>query len=238
MIVVVEYDPAWPQRFEQLRQEYAAALAATGVPVVAIEHVGSTSVPGLAAKPVIDCDIVVAAPDVSAASRTLTGLGFRALGELGIPQRWAFSEPARLAGTNTYVVIDGSLALRNHLAVRDILRADPGLRMQYAAVKRRVGATAANIDDYGRGKNAMIQQLLAAAGLTDEERASIDANQVPSHDELPRLRNPGPQELPGLLGRLGRLRSAEHDRVDVGQALADLQGDNDPGFGCRRGQAL
>jgi GrpB-like predicted nucleotidyltransferase (UPF0157 family) len=186
VIVVVEYDPAWPRRFGQLRQEYAQALAAAGVPVVAIEHVGSTSVPGLAAKPVIDCDIVVAEPDVGAASQALTALGFRALGELGIPQRWAFKEPARLAGTNTYVVVEGSLALRNHLAVRDILRPDSGLRMRYAAVKRRVGATAANIDEYGRGKNAVIQQILAAAGLTDAERASIDGNQVPSHDELPR----------------------------------------------------
>jgi len=91
-----------------------------------------------------------------------------------------------MTGTNTYVVVEGSLALRNHLAVRDALRAGPALREQYAAVKRRVGTTAANIDEYGRGKNAMVQRILAAAGLTDAERASIDANQVPSHDEVPR----------------------------------------------------
>ena len=57
---MVEYDPAWPRRFEQLRREYAAVMTAAGVPVVTIEHVGSTSVPDLAAKLVIDCDIVVA----------------------------------------------------------------------------------------------------------------------------------------------------------------------------------
>jgi GrpB-like predicted nucleotidyltransferase (UPF0157 family) len=186
VISVVDYDPAWPQRFEQLRQEYATALAEAGVAVVAIEHVGSTSVPGLAAKPVIDCDVVVAKQDVTAASDVLTGLGFSPLGDLGIPLRWAFREPERLAGTNTYVVVAGALSLRNHLAVRDILRARADLREQYAAVKRHVGATAANIDEYGRGKNAMVQEILAAAGLTDAERASIDANQVPSHDELPR----------------------------------------------------
>jgi GrpB-like predicted nucleotidyltransferase (UPF0157 family) len=186
VIVVAEYDPAWPQRFDQLRREYARAMAAAGVSVVAIEHVGSTAVPGLAAKPVIDCDIVVAEPDVPAASAVLAGLGFTSLGELGIPLRWAFKEPGRLARTNTYVVVEGSLSLRNHLAVRDILRTDSGLRERYAAVKRRVGATAANIDDYGRGKNAMVQQILAAAGMTEEERASIDANQVPSHEEIPR----------------------------------------------------
>jgi GrpB-like predicted nucleotidyltransferase (UPF0157 family) len=186
VIVVTDYDPAWPTRFEQLRREYAAAMAAASVPVVAIEHVGSTSVPGLAAKPVIDCDVVVAGPDVTAASEVLTGLGFKPLGELGIPLRWAFKEPERLAGTNTYIVVAGSLALRNHLAVRDTLRVGAGLRREYAAVKRRAGATAANIDEYGRAKNAMVQKILAAAGLTATERASINANQVPSHDEVPR----------------------------------------------------
>ena len=186
MILVVEYDPTWPRRFEQLRQKYTEAMTAAGVPLVTIEHVGSTSVPGLAAKPVIDCDIVVAEQDVDAASQALTGLGFKPLGELGIPLRWAFKEPERLAGTNTYVVVEGSLSLRNHLAVRDILRADANLREQYAAVKRHAGATAANIDDYGRRKNAMIQQILSAAGLSDAERAAIDSNQVPSHEELPR----------------------------------------------------
>jgi GrpB-like predicted nucleotidyltransferase (UPF0157 family) len=178
VIQVAEYDPAWPRRFEQLRREYAGAMTSAGVPVVAIEHVGSTSVPGLAAKPVIDCDIVVAAADVPAAARVLAGLGFEALGELGIPLRWAFREPPRLAGTNTYVVAEGSLSLRNHLAVRDILRADADLREEYAAVKRQAGATSSTIEDYGQGKNAMVQKILAAAGLSDADRAAIDANQA------------------------------------------------------------
>ena len=161
-------------------------MAAAGVPVVAIEHVGSTSVPGLAAKPIIDCDIVVAPDDVPAASATLVGLGFRTLGELGIPARWAFKEPRRLAGTNTYVVVDGCLSLGNHLAVRNVLRSDPVLRDEYAAVKRRVGLSAGDIDEYGRGKNATVQRILAAADLTEAERASIGADKVPSHEELPR----------------------------------------------------
>jgi GrpB-like predicted nucleotidyltransferase (UPF0157 family) len=186
VIVVVEYDPAWPDRFELLRREYAGAMTAAGVPVVAIEHVGSTSVPGLAAKPVIDCDIVVAQTDVAAASNVLVSLGFTPLGELGIPLRWAFKEPARLSGTNTYVIADGCLSLRNHLGLRDVLRADAALREEYAAVKRAVGARAANIDEYGQAKSAVIQKILAAAGLTDAERASIAGNQVPTHDELPR----------------------------------------------------
>ncbi|WP_028927369.1 GrpB family protein [Pseudonocardia acaciae] len=186
MITVVDYDPGWPDRFEALRAEYSSALEAAGVPIIGIEHVGSTSVPGLAAKPIIDADIVVAEPDVIAASDVLTDLGFTPVGELGIPQRWAFKEPARLAGTNTYVIVAGSLSLRNHLAVRDTLRADSALRAEYGAIKKQVGAHAANIDEYGHGKNGMVQKILAAAGLSAEERARIDASQVPSHDELPR----------------------------------------------------
>jgi GrpB-like predicted nucleotidyltransferase (UPF0157 family) len=186
VITVVEYDPAWPKRFELLRGEYLAAMAAAEVPVVGIEHVGSTSVPGLAAKPVIDCDIVVREDDVTAASDVLMSLGFTPLGELGIPLRWAFKEPARLSGTNTYVIADGCLSLRNHLAVRDVLRADAALRDEYAAVKRQAGAAAASIDEYGRAKSGTVQKILAAAGLTDAERASIAGNQVPPHNELPR----------------------------------------------------
>jgi GrpB-like predicted nucleotidyltransferase (UPF0157 family) len=186
VITVAEYDPSWLQRFDALRDEYAKAMVAAGVPVAAIEHVGSTSVPGLAAKPIIDCDIVVAEADVTAAASVLGSLGFTPLGELGIPQRWAFKEPARLSGTNTYVIVDGCLSLRNHLAVRDVLRADAALRDEYAAVKREAGARVANIDEYGQAKTAMVQKILAAAGLAAAERASIAANQVPSHDQLPR----------------------------------------------------
>lgn len=192
VITVMEYDPAWPERFEALRDEYAKAMAAAEVPIAAIEHVGSTSVPGLAAKPIIDCDIVVGAADVAAASRVLVSLGFTPEGELGIPERWAFKEPARFSGTNTYVIVDGCLSLRDHLAVRDVLRADAALRDEYAAVKREAGASSASIDEYGQAKTAMVQKLLAAAGLTDAERAAAAANKLPSHAELP----PGPLTSP------------------------------------------
>ena len=179
MIEVCGYDPAWVEHFERLRAEYAAALDAAQVRYLAIEHVGSTAVPGLAAKPIIDCDIIVDAEHVAAASAALEGLGFEPRGELGIPERWAFWEPDRLAGTNTYVVVAGSLALRNHLAFRDLLRGESQLRDEYADVKRRVAATAVDIYEYGAGKNEIVQRILAAAGLSEAERISINANQVP-----------------------------------------------------------
>ena len=117
------------ERFESLRREYATAMAAAGVPVVAIEHVGSTSVPGLAAKPIIDCDIVAGEADVMAASRVLVSLGFTPEGERGIPQHWAFKEPERGALPHRAASVDHPPQLRAPSApVNKLLaRSGPGL---------------------------------------------------------------------------------------------------------------
>jgi GrpB-like predicted nucleotidyltransferase (UPF0157 family) len=179
VIEVVDYDPGWPSRFEQLRATYLTVMSAAGIPVLGVEHVGSTSVPGLAGKPVIDIDIVVAHEHVGAASAALVSLGFHPLGELGIAQRWAFRAPPELSPTNTYVIVAGSLALKNHLRLRDTLRSNVELRDEYAEVKRTAGTTAADMFEYGRAKNAVIQKILAVAGLSDAERRAIDSQQVP-----------------------------------------------------------
>ncbi len=175
MIEVVEYRSEWRDRFAALRVAYSAALDAAGVRH-RIEHVGSTSVPGLAAKPVLDVDVVVDEGDVPAAVTALGTIGFVSRGDLGIAGREAFRTPDRFAPSNTYVVAEGSLALRNHLGVRDALRADDALRDEYAAVKRRAGLEAADIDDYIARKSDVLDRVLRAAGLTDDDRASIAAS--------------------------------------------------------------
>lgn len=178
MIEVVDYDPEWPKLFESLCTRYQKAL--TDVPVVAIKHVGSTSVPGLAAKPVIDVDIVVRNEDVKRAIGAMIHAGFRSRGELGISDRWALEAPVGLPRTNTYVVVEGSLAYRNHIAVRDTLRGNPDLRDEYAAVKRSIAARVSNIDRYVEEKSALLSSILERAGLTAEERRLIeDSNRTP-----------------------------------------------------------
>jgi GrpB-like predicted nucleotidyltransferase (UPF0157 family) len=190
VIVLRDYDPSWPDRFENLRRAYAAAMTAGRVPVVAIEHVGSTAVPGLAAKPRIDCDIVVSADDVEAASAVLVSLGFEPEGELGVPLRWAFREPPSYAGTNTYVVVDACLSLRNHLCVRDTLRAHADLREEYAKVKRAAAARASDLEDYGHRKGPVIQKILTVGGMSAADRASIANNAIPSLTSTARLPRP------------------------------------------------
>ncbi|CAM3725105.1 GrpB family protein [Isoptericola cucumis] len=173
MVEVVDHQPAWAERFSELRAAYARALDAAGAPYRSIEHVGSTAVPGLAAKPVVDVDVVVAEAGVDGATAALAGLGLVPRGDLGVAGRYAFGVPERFRPSNTYVVVDGSLALRNHLAVRDTLRSDAALRAEYDAVKRRAAAVAADIDEYLLLKSEVLGRILARAGLSDDERAAI-----------------------------------------------------------------
>jgi GrpB-like predicted nucleotidyltransferase (UPF0157 family) len=173
VIEVVDHQQDWASRFEWLRASYADALDAEGARYRTIEHVGSTAVPGLAAKPVIDVDIVVDAVDVHAAVAALATIGFESRGDLGVPGRIAFFTPDGFAPSNTYVTTDGSLALRNHLAVRDVLRADQALRDEYGEVKRRAASAAHDIGEYTVLKSEILDRILRQAGLTEAERAEI-----------------------------------------------------------------
>ncbi len=176
---VVPYDDAWPGQFAALERDLRTILAK--VDVEAIEHVGSTSVPGLAAKPVIDVDIVVAPGEVGAATDALVAAGYGPLGTLGIPERNAFVAPDARPERRVYVTIAGSLALRNHLAVRDTLRADPELRDQYGELKLFLAKrTFERSDQYVAAKSPILQRILRAGGLSDDELAEIEhINRLP-----------------------------------------------------------
>jgi GrpB-like predicted nucleotidyltransferase (UPF0157 family) len=172
-IVVVDYDPQWPVAFATIRATLQKTLA--DVPVIGIEHVGSTSVPGLAAKPIIDIDVIVDRSHVADAIAALESVGYRSLGEMGIPDRHAFKTPPDSIRQNTYVIVDGCLSLRNHLGLRDVLRADPELRDEYSTVKRRLAAATDDIDVYVGGKSEVVRRVLARARLAVAELDEIEA---------------------------------------------------------------
>ena len=176
--VVVDYDPTWPARFEAIRDRIAPAL---GSLAVSIEHVGSTSVPGLAAKPVIDIDIVVADPSaIPAAIEALTALGYEHLGELAVPGREAFRRPPGTEKHNLYVCPVGGQGLRNHLALRSHLRTHPEASQAYGALKRQLAAASPDIDAYVVGKTDLIVSFLRAEGIDEATLAAIEAaNKTP-----------------------------------------------------------
>lgn len=171
-VEVVPYSPQWAADFERVAASLRDALA--GVASATVEHVGSTSVPGLAAKPILDIDILVDGDAVSAAVAALEAVGYVHRGELGIADREAFHAPDEHPRRHVYVCRRGTLNVRNHLAVRDVLRARPDLRDEYAAVKQALAADPAmDIDTYVAGKSAVLQKVLAESDLTALEREQI-----------------------------------------------------------------
>lgn len=136
-LLIREYDRTWPDRFATLAARVRAAM---GDIVLKVEHIGSTAVPGLPAKPVVDLDVVVSPADVPEAIRRLASLGYVHEGDLGIVGREAFRTPSGEMRHHLYVVVEGAPELLRHIGFRDALRTDPALRQQYAALKRSLAA--------------------------------------------------------------------------------------------------
>ncbi len=157
-VVIVEYDPSWPARFRALEERVRSAL---GLIVVAIEHVGSTSVPGLAAKPIIDLDVVVDPSDVREAIDRLAAVGYVHEGDLGVPGRETFTPPPG-EPHHLYLTPAGNRELRRHLLFRGYLRAHPDVAASYADLKRSLAER--HRDDretYTEAKREFIEETLA-----------------------------------------------------------------------------
>lgn len=160
--VVVDYDPSWPDRFEDIRAFVAPAVADVAQ---AIEHVGSTSVPGLAAKPVIDVDVVVQSrTDIPAAVAALEELGYVHVGDLGRVDRDAFRSVSWLPRHHLYVVVHGSRPYLDHVQFRDHLRRHPDDATRYAARKRDVAHLyEIDPDAYVEAKSDVVTDILRRA---------------------------------------------------------------------------
>lgn len=160
MITISPYSPQWPEDFAALKANIWPAVAAESID---IQHVGSTSVPELCAKPIIDIDIIVADRSrLAKVIRALAGIGYRHLGDLGIPGREAFKGDDQAISHHLYACLAGSPALKNHLTLRDHLRSHPADREAYGALKRNLARTFPHdIDSYIDGKTAFIEGILA-----------------------------------------------------------------------------
>jgi GrpB-like predicted nucleotidyltransferase (UPF0157 family) len=159
---VAAYDPGWPGLFSELRDRVGAALA--GIAHVT-EHVGSTAVPGLDAKPIIDLDVVV--PDDAAADaavKALAAAGWQHQGNLGITGREAFLPPSDAVYHHLYAVVAGSPPHRDHIDLRDFLRTHPLQAARYGSLKRRLSERLQTDRlAYSDGKTEMISDLLRQA---------------------------------------------------------------------------
>jgi GrpB-like predicted nucleotidyltransferase (UPF0157 family) len=161
-IVIADPDPGWPALFERLAAPVRAALAGLGARV---DHVGSTAVPGLAAKPIVDMDVVVISrDDVPEAIERLRALGYVYQGDKGIAGREAFLPPRGAPEHHLYVVVGGSRPHADHTRFRDHLRRHPEVAAAYAACKRDLAARhGADRVAYTEAKTAFIAAARRAA---------------------------------------------------------------------------
>jgi GrpB-like predicted nucleotidyltransferase (UPF0157 family)/streptomycin 6-kinase len=172
-IFVEDYNPTWPAVFDRLRARVWTAVEDIAL---SVEHVGSTSVPGLAAKPIIDMSIVVRdRADVPLVAARLAPLGYVHHGDLGIEDRDAFDSPPDLPPHHLYACPRGGLGIVNQLAVRDYLRAHPEAAIEYGSLKKRLAQRFPHdIGGYVAGKTDFLLGILRAAGLPAEALLAIE----------------------------------------------------------------
>lgn len=177
-IIIEDYNPKWAEEFEKLKQVYLAKLKDINVD---IQHVGSTSVYGLSAKPIIDIDIIVnSEKEVKEVIERLEELGYVHEGDLGIKGREAFKRysdkvPYKIGidkwiSHHLYVCIKGCISLENHLRLRDYLSKNPDAVIEYGNLKKELSNKYKyDIDSYVEGKTAFITNILNKQGISKKD---------------------------------------------------------------------
>jgi GrpB-like predicted nucleotidyltransferase (UPF0157 family) len=179
MITIVPYDERWPALFEA---EAACIRRAMGSLATRIDHVGSTAVPGLAAKPVIDIQVSVASlANLAPLAQPLAGLGYIRipLGPFDAVYP-LFQRPAAWPSTHhIHLCVRGSEQESRHLAFRDYLRSHPRVAAEYCALKRALaavhdGATLASRERYSLAKTSFVTSALERAAAQGRPPAGSD----------------------------------------------------------------
>jgi len=163
-LVLSEYQDTWPRQFLLVAEQLRSTVPAQGA---ILEHIGSTSVPGLCSKPVLDVMLGVASlGEVEATIPALAAIGFvyRPEHEATIPDRRYFVRPeGQTARVHLHAVLLGGLLWKQHLHFRNALRAESLLREQYASLKRALAlAHAGDKAAYTEAKAPFIRQVLAS----------------------------------------------------------------------------
>lgn len=163
-LVVVDPDPEWPRQFQEIKS-YLLPFVENSI--VRIEHVGSTSVPGLAAKPIVDIDVVVAdAGQVLVVLKQIESAGYRWVGDLDVTGREAFEAETTpsLPVHHLYLVVENNRAHTDHWLLREALIDDPELIVRYTTIKREnVVRSGGDREQYTALKAAFVAEVLADA---------------------------------------------------------------------------
>lgn len=164
-IVVVPYDETWSVEFEKIKNEILPFIKDI---ILAIEHVGSTSVKGLYAKPIIDINIVIERNMLPAIIQRLAQLGYTHEGNLGIEDREVFkyTDKIHLMKHHLYVCPKDSEELKRQIVFRDYLRLHPEDCEKYSNIKIEMAKKFPHdIDNYIKGKEPVIMEIYKKCGV-------------------------------------------------------------------------
>ncbi len=175
-VTLVNYQLEWPTRFREAAGELNAAFA--GLPIY-VEHIGSTSVIGLCAKPVIDILLgALSLPQIETKATALANFGYRYRPEYeaDLPDRRYFTRQQRSdIRIHLHAVVHGGTLWKAHITFRDALRADPELARSYATLKHELARVHAdNRSAYTEGKGPFIGQVLARMDQVHSNEARAD----------------------------------------------------------------
>lgn len=176
-IIVEKYNPIWKEEFEKAKSFYEKLLEEVDAEIV---HVGSTSVEGLWAKPILDIDIIVNdTVDSEKVIKLLESVGYIHVGNLGVEGREALkysddNPHIKWMEHHLYVCIRGSENLRNHLLLKKHLCSNKKAVEEYSKLKRELAEKYPNdIDSYIDGKTELIASFLKAEGMDKDELERI-----------------------------------------------------------------
>lgn len=160
-ILIADHDPGWPDAFAREAERVRPAFGAV---LVALHHIGSTAVPGLPAKPVIDMLAVVSNVDaLDTRSRRFEELGYEVMGEFGLPGRRYFrrDDPHGVRTHQIHAYAQASSGeIERHLAFRDHLRAHHDAARAYATLKRMLASECqGDMGCYSDGKSAFVREV-------------------------------------------------------------------------------
>lgn len=168
LVELVEHDPTWAELFERERTLLAPIFDGRAV---GIEHIGSTAVPGLCAKPIVDVLVGVRELTLSREQvEAMEGLGYEFLGEHGLPGRLFFRKHPRTH--HVHVVEHGGQIWERQLTFRDALRSDAEERRRYEEFKRRLAAEGHPRDVYSDLKTPFIREVEQRARARDVGRGA------------------------------------------------------------------
>lgn len=168
-VEVVPYDPSWMTKFEDEASKLERLFEGE---IITIHHIGSTAVPGLDAKPIIDImPVVWDIEQVDDRIGQMEVLGYRSFGENGIPGRRFFAKGDDVRTVHIHLFEDGDENVLRHLAFRDYLTTYPHIRDEYATLKRQLASQYPDdIDSYVQGKQDWVERIERMATMWYKSR--------------------------------------------------------------------